>query len=99
MVKNLPQKLSDLGEVWIKLYVISTEICMLMFWEGLGPWYLYSKSENPDKTRPYKSSSPVQATLFNPDVCNPDFRQNQTDWKVPLLSYTYSSYTHNPDFA
>ena len=37
--------------------------------------------------------------LFNPDMCNPDFRLNRTDWKVPVPSYTYNSHTHNPDFA
>ena len=41
----------------------------------------------------------VHATLVNPDMCNPDFRLNRTDWKVPVPSYTYISYTHNPDFA
>ena len=41
----------------------------------------------------------IQATLLNPDMCNPDFRPERTDWKVPVHSYTYISYTHNPDFA
>ena len=41
----------------------------------------------------------VQATLLNPDMCNPDFRLNWTDWKVPVPSYTYNSYMHNSDFA
>ena len=41
----------------------------------------------------------VHATLLNPDMCNPDFRLNRTDWKVPGSSYTYNSYTHNPDFV
>ena len=41
------------------------------------------------------------ATQLNPDMCNPDFRLNlnRTDWKVLVPSYTYNSYTHNPDFA
>ena len=39
----------------------------------------------------------IQATMLNPDMCNPDFRLNQTDWKVAVPSYTYNSYTHNPD--
>ena len=37
--------------------------------------------------------------LLNPDLCNPDFRLNRTDWKVMIPSYTFYSYTHNPDFA
>ena len=41
----------------------------------------------------------IQATLHNPDMRNPDFRLNRTDWKVPVPSYTYNSYTHNPDLA
>ena len=41
----------------------------------------------------------VQATLLNPDMCNPDFRLNRADGKVPVPSFTYPSYTHNPDFA
>ena len=41
----------------------------------------------------------IQATLLNPDMCNPDFRLNRTDGKVPVLFYTYNSYMHNPDFA
>ena len=41
----------------------------------------------------------VQGTLLNPYMCNPDFRLNRTDWKVPVPSYTYNFYTHNPDFA
>ena len=41
----------------------------------------------------------IQATLLNPDMCNPDFCLNRTDWKVPVTSYTYHFYTHNPDFA
>ena len=41
----------------------------------------------------------IQATLLNPDMCNPDFRLNRTDRKVPVPSYTYNSYTHNPNFA
>ena len=41
----------------------------------------------------------IQATLLNPDMCNPDFHLNRTDWKAPVPSYTYNSYTHNPDFA
>ena len=41
----------------------------------------------------------IQATLLNPDMCNPDFRLNRTDWKVPAPFYTYNSYTHNSDFA
>ena len=41
----------------------------------------------------------VQATLLNPDMCNPDFRLNRTNWKIPVTSYTYNSYTHNSDFA
>ena len=45
------------------------------------------------------SSIIVQATLLNPDMCNPDFRLNRTDWKFPVPSYTYDSYTNNPDFA
>ena len=40
-----------------------------------------------------------QATLLNPDMCNPDFRLNRTDKKVPVLSYTYNSYTHNSELA
>ena len=41
-----------------------------------------------------------QATLVNPDMCNPDFCLNRTDSKVPVPSYnTYNSYTHNTDFA
>ena len=39
----------------------------------------------------------IQATLLNPDMCNPDFRLNRTDWKVLIPSHTYNSYTHNPD--
>ena len=34
------------------------------------------------------------SNLLNPDLCNPDFRLNRTDWKVVIPSYT-----HNPDFA
>ena len=41
----------------------------------------------------------VQATLLNPDMCNPDFRLNRTDGKVPVPSYTYNTYAHNPEFA
>ena len=43
----------------------------------------------------------IQATLLNPDMCNPDLCLNRTDWKVPVPSYTYmyDSYTHTPDFA
>ena len=41
----------------------------------------------------------LQATLLNPDMGNPDFRLNRTDWKVPAPSYSYNSYTHNTDFA
>ena len=41
----------------------------------------------------------IQATLLNPDMCNPDFRLKRTDWKVPVPSHTYNSYMHNPDFA
>ena len=42
----------------------------------------------------------IQATLLNnPEMCNPDFRLKRTDWKVPVPSYTYNSYTYNPDFA
>ena len=41
----------------------------------------------------------IQATLLNPDMYNPDFHLNRTDWKVPVLFYTYNSYKHNPDFA
>ena len=41
----------------------------------------------------------IQATLLNPDMCNPDFRLNRTVWKVTFPSYTYKYYTHNPDFA
>ena len=41
----------------------------------------------------------IQATLLNPDMSNPDFRLKRTDWKVPVPSYAYNSYTHNPDFA
>ena len=41
----------------------------------------------------------IQATLLNPDMSNPDFRLNRTDWNVPVPSYTYNSYAHNPDFA
>ena len=41
----------------------------------------------------------VQATLLNPKMCNPDFRLSRTDWKVPVPSYTYNSYAHNPEFA
>ena len=33
----------------------------------------------------------------NPDMCNPDFCLNRTDWKVPVPSYTYNSYTHSPE--
>ena len=41
----------------------------------------------------------LQATLLNPNMCNPDFRQNRTDWNVPVPSYTYKSYMHNSYFA
>ena len=41
----------------------------------------------------------IQATLLNPDMCNLDFRLNQTDRKVTVPSYTRNSYMHNPDFA
>ena len=41
----------------------------------------------------------IQATLLNPDMYNPDFCLNWTDWKVPVPSNTYNSYTHNLDFA
>ena len=41
----------------------------------------------------------IQATLLNPDICNPNFRLNRTYWKVPVPSYTKNSYKHNPDFA
>ena len=41
----------------------------------------------------------IQATLLNPDMCNPDFRLNRSDWKVPVPFYTYNSYTHNLDFV
>ena len=41
----------------------------------------------------------IQATLLNPDMSNLDFRLNRTKWKVPVPSYAYISYTHNPDFA
>ena len=41
----------------------------------------------------------IKATLLNPDMCNPDFRLSRIDRKVPVLSYTYYSYMHNPDFA
>ena len=30
----------------------------------------------------------IQATPLNPDLCNPDFRLNRADWKVPVPSYT-----------
>ena len=39
------------------------------------------------------------ATLLYPDMCNQDFCRNRTNWKVTGPSYTYDSYTHNPDFA
>ena len=38
----------------------------------------------------------IQATLLNLDMCNLDFRLNRTDWKVPVPTYIYNSYTHNP---
>ena len=41
----------------------------------------------------------IQATLLGPDMCNPDVRLNRTDWKVPVPSYKYNSFIHNPDFA
>ena len=43
----------------------------------------------------------IQATLLNPDMCNPYFRINRTDWNVQVPSYTRNSYMymHNPDFA
>ena len=41
----------------------------------------------------------IQTTMLNPDMCNPDFHLNRTDWKVTIPSHTYNSYTHNPDFA
>ena len=41
----------------------------------------------------------IPATLLNPDMSNPNFRLNRTDWKVPVTSYTYNSYMHNLDFA
>ena len=39
----------------------------------------------------------IQATLLNLDMCNPDFRLNRTDWKVPVPSYANNFYAHNPD--
>ena len=53
----------------------------------------YDDSENCDEDKD------KQATLLNPDMCTPDFRLNRTDWKVPVPSYSYNSYMHNPDFA
>ena len=44
-------------------------------------------------------SKTVQATLLNPDMCNPDFCLNRTDWKVPVPSFIYNCYTRNTDFA
>ena len=46
----------------------------------------------------------IQATLLNRDMCNPDFRLNRTDWKVPyihihIIYYAYNSYKYNLDFA
>ena len=41
----------------------------------------------------------IPTTLLNPDMFNPDFRLNRTDWKVLIPSHTFNSYTHNPDFA
>ena len=41
----------------------------------------------------------LQATLLNLDICNPDFRLNGTDLKVPVPTFTYNFYMHNPDFA
>ena len=39
----------------------------------------------------------VQATLLNPDMCNPNFRLKRDRSEGP--SYTYNFYTHNPDFT
>ena len=45
----------------------------------------------------------IQATLLNPDMCNPDFHINRTDWKVPksilihIISIRIIRILPNPD--
>ena len=54
--------------------------------------YVYLRSEGKslpgdwacqtDKTT--SGTTILQAALLNPDMCNPDFRLNQTDWSLPV---------------
>ena len=64
---------------------------------------LETKSKTDECDTPLSLPLLNKATPLNPDLCDPDFRLNRTDCKVPVPSYTYTgtsnSYTHNPDFA
>ena len=51
------------------------------------------------QNRPPAAEGLNAGNSVNPDMCNKNFCLNRTDWKLLVPSYTYNSYTHNPEFA
>ena len=92
--------------MYVFMYVCISYVCMyLCMYVGMYLFmyvcmYVYTffhPSELSTLVCMYVSLWTIQAILLNSDMCNPDFRLNRTNLEVPVPSYTYNSYTHNPD--